>query len=110
MRKSRPTKKNVNLQTAQEELGRLLKQVQSGKLRIVIESDGTPVAAVISVQDLDLFEFLEHKRDERFEILKEIGDAFKDVPPEELEQEVARAITEVRAESRKDSQPDALTS
>lgn len=39
-------------------------------------------------------------RAERFRLLDEIGEAFRDVPAEELEREVERALTEVRAERR----------
>lgn len=35
-----------------------------------------------------------------FAVLDEMRDAFKDVPPEEIEREVANAIQEVREEAR----------
>ena len=39
-------------------------------------------------------------RRKRFKALIETGEAFKDVPPEEIEREVAKAIAEDRAERR----------
>ena len=40
-------------------------------------------------------------REERFAVLDRIGEAFRDVPDEEIEREVAKAIAEVRAENRR---------
>ncbi len=40
-------------------------------------------------------------REERFAVLDRIGEAFRDVPEEEVEREVAKAIAEVRAENRR---------
>jgi hypothetical protein len=39
-----------------------------------------------------------------FAILDEIGEAFKDVPPEEIEREVAKAVQEVREGMRAERQ------
>jgi len=39
-----------------------------------------------------------------FAILDEIGEAFKDVPPEEIEREVAESVREVREEMQAERQ------
>ncbi|MGH2370723.1 MAG: hypothetical protein ACRDI2_21305 [Chloroflexota bacterium] len=44
-------------------------------------------------------------RRKRFRALLETGEAFKDVPPEEIEREVARLTEEDRAEQRARRQP-----
>ena len=51
-------------------------------------------------EDLQRLDRLDRERAERFKVLEEFGEAFKDVPVEELEREVARALAEVRAERR----------
>lgn len=79
----------------------LLNKVFRSKTRVVVEKSGIPVAAVISLEDLQRFTQMEEQRARRFEVLDRIGEAFKDVPEKEIDREVKRAISEVRAEKRK---------
>ncbi len=65
-----------------------------------MEKSGIPVAGIVSADDLRRLDRLDRERAERFKVLEEFGEAFKDVPAEELEREVARALAEVRAERR----------
>ena len=39
--------------------------------------------------------------DDDWKVLDEIGNAFKDVPLEEIEREIAKAVSEVREEDRR---------
>ena len=78
----------------------LLNKVFRDKTRVVVEKSGIPVAAVISAEDLQRFTQMEEQRARRFEVLDRIGEAFKDVPEKELDREVKKAISEVRAEKR----------
>ena len=56
------------------------------------------MAAIVSAEDLDRLTRLESERERDFAILDEFGEAFKDVPDHELEQEVAKTIAQVRQE------------
>src|SRR3989338_5168414 len=78
----------------------LLNKVFRNQTRVIVEKSGIPIAAVISAEDLARFTQLEEKRKERFKILDRMRDAFKDVPVEEVERDVSKAIKEVRAERR----------
>ena len=78
----------------------LLNKVFRNQTRVIVEKSGIPIAAVISAEDLARFIQLEEQRKERFKILDRMRDAFKDVPVEEVEREVSKAIKEVRAERR----------
>ena len=78
----------------------LLNKVFRNKTRVVVEKSGIPVAAVISAEDLQRFTQMEEQRAKRFEVLNRIGEAFKDVPEKEIDREVKKAISEVRAEKR----------
>jgi prevent-host-death family protein len=90
----------INVTEARAQLSEVLNKVYREETRIVIEKSGIPVAAVISTDDLERFTRMEAQRAERFTVLNEIGAAFKDVPPEEIEREVAKALAEVREENR----------
>ncbi|KKP93635.1 MAG: hypothetical protein UR98_C0003G0005 [Parcubacteria group bacterium GW2011_GWA1_36_12] len=78
----------------------LLNKVFRSKTRVVVEKSGIPVAAVISAEDLQRFTQMEEQRKERFKALDKMREAFKDVPLEEIDREVKKAISEVRAENR----------
>jgi len=73
-------------------------RVFRGKARVVVERSGIPVAAVISAEDLDRLSRLDAQRADAFKVLDRIGEAFKDVSPEELRREVDKAVSEVRQE------------
>lgn len=83
-----------------QQWSQLLNNVFRNQDRIVVEKSGIPVAAVISAEDLKLFIQLEEQRNKRFEALDTVRKAFKDVSSEKIEEEVNKAITEVRAEKR----------
>lgn len=78
----------------------LLNKVFRDKTRVVVEKSGIPVAAVISAEDLQRFTQMEEQREKRFKALDKMREAFKDVSPEEIDREVKRAISQVRAENR----------
>jgi prevent-host-death family protein len=78
----------------------LLKRVFRREARLVIEKSGIPVAVLISPDDFELFQFLLAKRAEQFNAIDALRAAFRDEPSEEIECEVEKALTEVRAEQR----------
>ncbi len=86
-----------------QQWSQLLNKVFRGQTRVVVEKSGIPVAAVISAEDLERFTQMEEQRGLDFAILDEIGEKFKNVPSQEIEQEVNKALAQVRAESRRKS-------
>jgi prevent-host-death family protein len=95
-----PVTETLNVTEARRGWSDLLNRVFRREARVIVEKSGIPVAAIISIREYEFFLQLKAKRAERFKILDEIGEAFKDVPPEEIEREVAKAIAEVRTENR----------
>lgn len=83
-----------------QQWSQLLNQVFTDKRRIVVEKSGIPVAAVISAEELERFTKLDEQRKADFKVLDDIREAFKGIPAEKLEQEVNKALTQVRAEKR----------
>jgi prevent-host-death family protein len=90
----------MKISDVKRQLNRLVNQVYRNETRILVEKSGIPVAGIVSASDLRRLDRLDRERAERFKILEEFGEAFKDIPAEELEREVARTIAEVRAERR----------
>jgi prevent-host-death family protein len=93
-----PKPKNQRMQTPEvtEQLPDLLDAVVLGETRVIIERDGDPVAAIVSAEDLRRWLRFDRHREEEFRIIDELREAFKDVPPEEIEREADRAVAEIR--------------
>jgi prevent-host-death family protein len=97
---SEPPTERINATEARRGWSGLLNRVFRRESRVVIEKSGKPVAAIIPHWEYEAYLRMRAKREERFKALDAMRDAFKDVPPEEIEREVAKAIAEVRAENR----------
>lgn len=81
-------------------LSELLNRVFRREARIRISKGSVPVAAIVSIRDLERLEMIDRERAEQFEVFHQIGAKFTDFSPEEIEEQVARAIAEVRAENK----------
>ena len=100
MRAQAPTTETMKISEVKQQLNSLVNRVYRKETRVLVEKSGIPVAAIVSAEDFRRLDQLDRERDERFKALDAIGEAFKDVPVEELERETARAIAEMRARRR----------
>jgi prevent-host-death family protein len=107
--REQPMTQTMNLSDAQARLGQVVTKVYRQEARVVLEKGGIPVAAIVSPQDFARFQRLEAERERDFSVLYEISEKFKDVPLEEQEREVAKAVAQVRAENRRREQRTART-
>lgn len=90
------TTRTIDISEVRKALSDLVDEVGHGKTRILIEKSGSPVAALISVADLDRLQALDRTREEHFKAIERFSQAFADVPVEEAEAEIARIIAEFR--------------
>ncbi len=104
MREHEPLIKTVNVSIARRNFSQLLDQVFRRETRLIVEKSGIPVAGIVSAADLERFNQFEKQRAERFKALDATREAFKDVPDEELEREVAKAVATARQKHRKATQ------
>lgn len=97
-----PNQRAIELTNEKAVLSEEIGQVAQGDLRIMVEQDGRPIAAIISVEEFRRFQEAERTADRAalFDALTAFGEAFKDVPDDELERELALAQSEVRAAMR----------
>ena len=91
----------IKASDVRQQWSEVLNKVFRKETQVIVEKSGIPVAAIISTEDLARLHRLEAQRQKDFAILDEMRDAFKDVPPDELEREVANAVASVRQEHRK---------
>ncbi len=104
MPEQQPIIQTITASQARQQWSELLNKVFRREARVIVEKSGIPVAAIISAVDLERLNRLEAERRERFKALEDTWEAFKDVPPEELEREVTRALDQVRAENKREEQ------
>ncbi|RIK46979.1 MAG: hypothetical protein DCC58_01420 [Chloroflexi bacterium] len=96
-----PQTETIDAGTAREEFEALLRRAHDHDTRFLIEHNGKPVAAIISVHELEQYKMLLERWDAQGGIIEEMRQLFDGVPPEELERELDKALAEVRAEHRR---------
>lgn len=100
MTATRPNAETMTMNDAQQQFPQVVRRVFRTRQRVVVEQRGTPVAAIVSTEDLARLDRLDAEWDQGFEVLDEIGAAFEGVDPAEIERETAKALAEVRADMR----------
>jgi prevent-host-death family protein len=79
-----------------QNFSKLVNEVAGGEVRVVVEKNGLPVAAIISTNDYERFKMMEADRARRIEAIKRMSDSLAHIPLETLEAEVEKAIAESR--------------
>lgn len=90
----------ISATEARRHFASVINRVARKETRVLIEKSGVPVAAIVSADDIARLDRLDAERDRDFQALAAVGEHFRDVPVEELEREVAKAVAEVRDEMR----------
>jgi prevent-host-death family protein len=96
----KPVTETKMISEARSQLGGLVDRVKRRQARVVVEKNGAPVAAIVSMKDLAQLNQLEEERERDFARLDAISEKFLDVPVEELERQVALALAEAREKHR----------
>ncbi len=103
-----PTEK-MKFTEARPQLSELLNRVHDRELRVLISKGNLLVAALVSVEDLERLNQLDAQREADFRVFDEIGETFADQTPEQIEEQVNRAVAEVCAEMRREREARAAT-
>jgi prevent-host-death family protein len=93
-----PIEATLDLGATRDQLAQAFSRVASGQERIVVENDGKPVAAIISIDEYQRLKSREDDRDALRQAIWRFSSALDDVSDEELDRELAKANAEVRAE------------
>ncbi len=81
-------------------LSSLVDEISRQETRVLIEADGVPVAAFVSIDDFNQLARMDQEDRDAWAVLEAMRAPFRNVPIEEIEREAAKAIAEVRAERR----------
>ena len=93
-----PAKQTLKISDVKARLSSLVNEVYRKETRVLIEKAGIPVAALVSLEDLERLTQLDQERAERRRVLESMREPFRGVPAEEIERETEKAVAEVRAE------------
>jgi prevent-host-death family protein len=88
----------IKASEVRQDWSQLINRVFLEETRVIVERSGIPVAAIIPIADLERLNRLQAEHKERFKPIQDTWQAFKDVPAEEIEREVAQAIAAIRQE------------
>lgn len=95
---SAPVKiKTVPALRARTRLGEIMKEVQSGRVRVLVEKSGVPMVGIISAEE---FQRTIAEREARFEVVNRIRSRMPSVPDTEVERDVVEALRRVRRRRR----------
>lgn len=83
---------------ARPKLSSILDRVFQRKTRVRLYKGATPVAAIVSISDLERLESLDRERDFAFARMARFAEGFRDVSEDELEMRINEAVAQVRAE------------
>jgi prevent-host-death family protein len=107
----KPMTKIMQASQVREQWSSVINGVYKGETRILVEKSGIPVVGVVSAADLERLQRLDEEQAADLATLERISrKAFAGVPPEEVEREVDKAVTEVRAEMRSERTAQARSS
>ena len=85
---------------ARPKLSELLNRVFRRETRIRLYKGAIPVAAIVSIDDLERLEMYDRDRAAAFEAMQRVSEKFSGVSTEELENELDQAVAGVIAERR----------
>jgi prevent-host-death family protein len=103
----RPTE-TMNESQSREQYSEILDRVQRDEEQIIIEKNGVPVAAIVPMSVLRDAESTARRRANLRAAFESTREEFRDIPPDEIEREIEKAIAEVgEARSQRSDQSSA---
>lgn len=94
------TTQTMSATDARQHFASAINQVARQEAEIIVEKNGVPVAAIVSIEDYRRLKDQDAQRAAKFRIFNEMRATLPRIPNEELEREAAKALDEVRAEMR----------
>jgi prevent-host-death family protein len=89
--------KTIPALQARTRFGEILRDVQGGRVRVLVEKSGIPMVGIISAEE---FQRLVAERDARFEVVDRIRSRMPPVSGSEVERDVRDALKDVRRRRR----------
>jgi len=89
--------KTIPALEARTQLGQIMKEVQGGRVRVLVEKSGVPMVGIISAEE---FRRVVVEREARFEVVDRIRRRLPSVTDTEVQRDVRAALRQVRRRRR----------
>lgn len=81
-----------------EHWSEVINLVSRDQMRVIVEKSGTPVAGLVSAEDLEWLKERDKRLAELRHVMDQMRDVFSDVSENEFNKEVERVLSEARTE------------
>lgn len=89
--------KTIPALEARTQFGQIMKEVQGGQVRVLVEKSGVPMVGIISAQE---FQRVIAEREARFEVVDRIRRRLPPIPDSEVQHDVREALSRARRRRR----------
>ena len=89
--------KTIPALAARTQLGQIMKDVQGGRVRVLVEKSGVPMVGIISAEE---FRRVIAERETRFEVVDRIRRRAPSLSDTEVQRDVREALKQVRRRRR----------
>ena len=103
-----PSIETIASSRVRQDFANLVERVRTQRTRVIVQKSGVPVAAIISLDDLERLDRIDSDRLRRFAFLQTMRIPFADISPEEIDRELNLALEEVRAEMRSEGEQNGV--
>jgi len=90
----------MNVSESRRQYSEILNRIYRDEEQVIIEKNGIPVAAIVPMSVVRDAELTEERRAELRAAFEATRAEFRDIPPDEIEREIEKAIAEVEEERR----------
>lgn len=94
--KQSPKTETKTVSEARKTFSETLNRVYRGEARVLVEKNGIPVGGIVSAGDLERLRALDEKSSRAIEAFEAIQACLVDVPEDELERELEKAMAEAK--------------
>ncbi len=89
--------KTIPALEARTQLGQIMREVQGGRVRVLVEKSGVPMVGIISAEE---FQRVIAEREARFEVIDRIRRRLPSVSQAEVQRDVRETLKQVRRRRR----------
>jgi len=91
-----PRVETMSVSESRRQYSEILNRVYRDNDRVVIEKNGIPVAAIVPMRDMQDAEVRQEQREAVLQAFRDVQQAFADVPADELERELDKALAQAK--------------
>ncbi len=92
-----PIAKTMDIDLVKHQLPSVIQRVSNKEARVLIEQSGVPMAAIVSIDDLERLQQLDQEWEQTTQGIVRLSQTFADIPVADLEAKIDEIIADNRA-------------